>query len=144
MLGHHLRRWTNVKTAVFHRAAFAGVSVVVSAAVFGCVARAVNTLCRTSERGLREYRASTRQPCREQACNNTTCFPEWIPSKHRKFTQCWFDVGPASETLGQQQTSIGYASCLCWGSALRPCSRPCRDPHATPPPPWYTNLSDAV
>ena len=26
MLAHHLRRWSNVKTAVFHSAAFAGVS----------------------------------------------------------------------------------------------------------------------
>ena len=29
------------------------------------------------------------------------------PSKHETLNQCWADVGPASQTLGQQQPSIG-------------------------------------
>ena len=40
---------------------------------------------------------------------------EWMHhSKHKTFIQCWFDVGPASTTLGQLHTSIGAVSCACW------------------------------
>ena len=31
-----------------------------------------------------------------------------VSSTHETFTQCWFVVGPASQTLDQQQTSIGW------------------------------------
>ena len=32
----------------------------------------------------------------------------WLPSKHGAFTQCCFNVGPASETVGQHWNSIGW------------------------------------
>ena len=36
------------------------------------------------------------------------------PSKHGTLTQCWFNVGPASQTLVQQWTSIGSMSRAHW------------------------------
>ena len=35
------------------------------------------------------------------------------PSKHETLNQCWADVGPAAQTLGQHQPSIGSMSCVC-------------------------------
>ena len=35
------------------------------------------------------------------------------PSKHETLNQCWADVVPASQTLGQQQPSIGSMSRVC-------------------------------
>ena len=35
------------------------------------------------------------------------------PSKHETFNQCWADIGSASQTLGQQQPSIGLMSRVC-------------------------------
>ena len=34
-------------------------------------------------------------------------------SKHEIFNQCWADVGPAAQTLGQHQPSIGSMSRVC-------------------------------
>ena len=39
--------------------------------------------------------------------------PLWEPKKTVTLTQCWFNVGPASATLAQHQTSIGLTSCVC-------------------------------
>ena len=36
------------------------------------------------------------------------------PSKHEALNQCWFNVGPASQTVGQQWPSIGSIYCVCW------------------------------
>ena len=35
------------------------------------------------------------------------------PSKHEIVNQCWADVGPAAQTLGQHQPSIGLMSRVC-------------------------------
>ena len=35
------------------------------------------------------------------------------PSKHETLNQCWADVGPAAQTLGQNQPSIGSMSRVC-------------------------------
>ena len=35
------------------------------------------------------------------------------PSKHEILNQCWADVGPAAQTLGQHQPSIGSMSRVC-------------------------------
>ena len=35
------------------------------------------------------------------------------PSKHETFNQCWADVGPAAQMLGQHQPSIGSMSRVC-------------------------------
>ena len=40
------------------------------------------------------------------------------PSKHETLNQCWFNVGPPSTTLGQQQTNIGSASGVCWATPI--------------------------
>ena len=41
------------------------------------------------------------------------CFLGWTqPSKHEALNQCWFDAGPASQTVGQHWTSIWSTSCL--------------------------------
>ena len=37
----------------------------------------------------------------------------WSPSKHHTFTQCWFYVGPALQTVVQQKTSIRKIRCIC-------------------------------
>ena len=37
------------------------------------------------------------------------------PRKHGVFTQCCFNVGPASKTLGQHWNSIGWMPRDCWG-----------------------------
>ena len=34
------------------------------------------------------------------------------PRKHEALIQCWFDAGPASQTVGQYRISIGSTSCL--------------------------------
>ena len=34
--------------------------------------------------------------------------------KHGTLSQCWFDVGPKSQTLGQHQTNIGSLYPSCW------------------------------
>ena len=36
------------------------------------------------------------------------------PSKHDTLNHCWFDVGPASATLGQHQTNIGSTYRVHW------------------------------
>ena len=33
------------------------------------------------------------------------------PSKHYTLNQCWFNAGPASQTLDQHQNNIGSTSC---------------------------------
>ena len=38
----------------------------------------------------------------------------YIPSKHEAFTQCCFNVGPASKTVGQHWNSIGWMPRVCW------------------------------
>ena len=44
---------------------------------------------------------------------NALCFLGWTqPSKHEALNQCWFDAGPASQTVGQHWTSIWSTSCL--------------------------------
>ena len=44
---------------------------------------------------------------------NVLCFLGWTqPSKHEALSQCWFDAGPASQTVGQHWTSIWSTSCL--------------------------------
>ena len=35
------------------------------------------------------------------------------PGKHEPLNQCWADVGPASQMLGQHQPSIGSMSRVC-------------------------------
>ena len=35
-------------------------------------------------------------------------------SEHETFTQSWFNVGPASQTVGKHWTNIGWTSRLCW------------------------------
>ena len=36
------------------------------------------------------------------------------PSKHEALNQCCFYAGPASQMVGQNWTSIGSTSCVCW------------------------------
>ena len=36
------------------------------------------------------------------------------PSKHEALNQCCFYAGPASQMVGQNGTSIGSMSCVCW------------------------------
>ena len=36
------------------------------------------------------------------------------PSKHEALNQCWFDAGPAWQTVGQHWNSIGSTSSVCW------------------------------
>ena len=55
-------------------------------------------------------------------CNNVSWWrldAEWCrpcrniyPRKHNTLTQCYFDVGPASQTLAQHQNNIGWTCCL--------------------------------
>ena len=40
--------------------------------------------------------------------------PDPQPRKHNVLNQCWFDAGPASQTVGQNWTSIGSTSRVCW------------------------------
>ena len=42
--------------------------------------------------------------------------PENRPSKHETSSQCWFNVGPASQTVDQHKTKIGSMSHLCWST----------------------------
>ena len=37
-------------------------------------------------------------------------------TKSKMFNQCWFYVGPASETVAQHQTNIGWMCCVCCDS----------------------------
>ena len=39
---------------------------------------------------------------------------EWGPSKHKTLYQCGYNVGPASQTVGQHFTYIGSANCVSW------------------------------
>ena len=44
---------------------------------------------------------------------NVLCLLGWTQtSKHEALNQCWFDAGPASQTVGQHWTSIWSTSCL--------------------------------
>ena len=47
---------------------------------------------------------------------------DYIPSRHKALTQCCIDVGPASETVGHYQYSIGSClvsmSCVGWFISL--------------------------
>ena len=47
---------------------------------------------------------------------NTRLYGMEIPSKHETLTQCCFDVGPTSKTVGQHQSNIGSMSRVCWVS----------------------------
>ena len=40
----------------------------------------------------------------------------WPPGKHGAFTQCCFNVGPASKTVAQHWNSIGWMSRVCWAT----------------------------
>ena len=42
------------------------------------------------------------------------CWSWAKPSKHSTWTQCWFNVGPPSQTVDQHQISIGSTSRVCW------------------------------
>ena len=42
----------------------------------------------------------------------------YYPRKHGAFTQCCFNVGPASKTMGQHWNSIGWRSRVCWDTWL--------------------------
>ena len=45
---------------------------------------------------------------------NVLCLLGWTqPSKHEALNQCWFDAGPASQTVGQHCTSI-CSGRVCW------------------------------
>ena len=48
-------------------------------------------------------------------------FLEWSARRPGTLSQCWFDVGPASATLAQHQTSTGWTSRVCcsWEDARR-------------------------
>ena len=37
-----------------------------------------------------------------------------VSSKHEMFTQCWFNVGPASQTVGQHWANIRWTSLVRW------------------------------
>ena len=49
--------------------------------------------------------------------------PAEIPQQTQTFTQCWFNVGPASTTLFQHWTSLGWMSHICRDSHSPPFSR---------------------
>ena len=36
-----------------------------------------------------------------------------LPRKHEAFPQCWFDVGPTSQTSDQHQNNIGEMPRVC-------------------------------
>ena len=46
-------------------------------------------------------------------CRQQYALPAPQPSKHEALNQCWFEDGPASQTVGQNWTSIGSTSCVC-------------------------------
>ena len=49
------------------------------------------------------------------------CTADPRPSKHEALNQCWFKAGPASQTVGQNWTSIGSTSRVwweCWQATL--------------------------
>ena len=50
------------------------------------------------------------------------------PSKQETLNQCWFNVGPESETMGQHYISIGSTSRVCWELARLSQSRGTRAP----------------
>ena len=37
-------------------------------------------------------------------------------NKHEMFSKCWYNAGPASQTVGQHCTNIGWTSRVCWAS----------------------------
>ena len=41
-------------------------------------------------------------------------YDEPQPCKHEAFTQCYFNVGPESKTMGQHWNSTGWMSRACW------------------------------
>ena len=54
------------------------------------------------------------------------CLLRWTqPSEHEALNQCWFDVGPASQIVGQHWTSIW--STLCFFGSVDMCFAPKRN-----------------
>ena len=52
-----------------------------------------------------------------EGCIATTVYHgRYTPSQHETFTQCWYNVGPSSETLAQHCTNIGWTSRVCWAA----------------------------
>ena len=43
-------------------------------------------------------------------------FSHLMPSKHETFTRCWYSIGPASQTVGQQCTTL--VECLVFAGHL--------------------------
>ena len=39
-----------------------------------------------------------------------------VTSKHEPFSQCWYNVGQASKTMGQHYANIGWTARVCWDS----------------------------
>ena len=48
---------------------------------------------------------------KHQHCTNTSIV-QMLYSKHEALNQCWFDAGPASQTVGQHWTRICSTSCV--------------------------------
>ena len=46
---------------------------------------------------------------------NITCITLLTDSKrHKTLNQCWFNVGPASQTVDEHYTNIDSTSCVRW------------------------------
>ena len=62
---------------------------------------------------------------------NHVCLTQLImckhPSRHDTFKQCWFNVDPALQTVGQHYTNIVPMCRVCWDSTYE--SIPTRHPH---------------
>ena len=46
-------------------------------------------------------------------CTHVTAVEEWSLSTHEMLTQCCFDVGSTSKTVGKHQNNIGSTSRVC-------------------------------
>ena len=71
----------------------------------------------------------------------SNCLGHWgtLLIKHETLIQCWFNVGPALQTLVQHETSTGSMLNVCWGSSAAPAGG--TNPIQSPPSQLFSSVS---
>ena len=113
-LVHRRRRWSSVKTTLIQRLVSAGVCVSRYGRFWHWERQVVG--CRAHTNMEVEFSQGWRHTSVWYPIHNLSNYTQQTrrPSKHETFTKCWYNVRPASQTMDQHGTNIGWTSRVFW------------------------------
>ena len=118
LLAHRLCRWANISSALGYSVVFDTTlnvgSVTDSGPTYQLLFKAYYSQHEVGLLSTVEWILASTGEAGPTLVRCRLALPDPQPSKHESLNQCWFYAGPVQQTVGQNWTTIGSTSRVCW------------------------------